>query len=43
MVVKDDANPQQDNSQELDQEAVSAMGKDDEQTAGAVINMFDKY
>tara|TARA_B110000305_G_C19444627_1_gene644030 strand:- start:2379 stop:2501 length:123 start_codon:yes stop_codon:yes gene_type:complete len=40
MVVKDDANPQQDNSQELDQEA---MGRDDEQTAGAVINMFDKY
>lgn len=41
MVVKDDANPQQDNSQELDQEA--NMGKDDEQTASAVINMFDKY
>lgn len=40
MVVKDDANPQQDNSQEMEAEQ---MGKDDEQTAGAVINMFDKY
>lgn len=43
LVVKDDANPQQDDSQDgLEQEA-AFMAKDDQQTAGAVINMFDKY
>jgi hypothetical protein len=42
--VKDDANPQQDDSQDgIDQDEAARIAKDDEQTAGAVINMFDKY